>query len=72
MPNVMSLKGSKKGLSADASMVTDMKRNNAIVSAYRDPKAPPLRDGILTRGYTDGITLPFVKKGYSLSFFNVK
>lgn len=68
----MSLTGNKKGLSPDASMVTDMKRNSVIVSTYKAPNAPPLRDGIMTRGYTDGITLPFVKKGLRLSFFAVK
>lgn len=74
MPNVVALNqknGVQKGPATDASMITAMKRQNAIVSDARTMN-PAFRDHRLTRGFeASGVTEFYAKRGSQLSFLRV-
>lgn len=75
MPTVVALNqksGIQKGPATDASMITAMKRQNAIVSQARQIDAPPFRDHMLTRGFeASGVREFYAKRGSQLSFLRV-
>ena len=75
MPTLVSngiVNGKQKGPGTDASFITAMKRERAVVnvanSAVYNP-TNPIRDGIYTRGFTNGVIPYFFKRGSHLGFF---
>ena len=67
-----------KGAATDASMITAMKRQAAIVADARNKPSNGIKgtgsavDGVYQRGFTDGPVRPvLLTRGLSLGFFRV-